>query len=60
MIDFWSYRPCGLCRELVPYPEGCPHWKPEQGAKAAAARQRRLREQADLEAFRRQMRLGAT
>jgi len=27
-MTYPAYRPCGLCRELVPAESGCTHWRP--------------------------------
>ena len=51
-------RPCGACAELVPADEGCEHWRPGLGAKAARERERRRVTNERLAAFRRMMRLG--
>lgn len=53
-------RPCGACAELVPADEGCEHWRPGLGAKAARERERRRVTNERLTQFRRMMRLGET
>lgn len=27
-MTFPAWRPCGICRELVPADSGCTHWRP--------------------------------
>ena len=51
-------RPCGACGELVPVDEGCEHWRPGLGVKAARERERRRVANERLAQFRRMMRLG--
>lgn len=36
-----GWAPCGLCQSYVPVPEGCRHWTPGLGVKAAKERDRR-------------------